>query len=894
MVRLAGSGVPVALVIATGGELGRRAPGSTPGPDLAVLRRAECDVAAAACSASGASSTSASTTRAWPATRPTLPRARSAARRVDEVATTLAGILRARRRRAPSSATTTGDLRPPRPRPRDLGGAGGRGARRGGDGLRGHRRPRVPALRRVARRRRGRSRRRPRARAQPHRRGDGRGRRHRRRARRARRQAGGDRRPCQPDPGVVERAATPRRTTSPTSTAGSGSCVGARPDRSIASDLTGAWRSLARGLARLTGAWRSLARRLARLTGAWRSLARRLARLTVTLRDGSDGARCDRAPPPPLGHPVRRRCRRRGPEAARLRWPTRLRSSRSCASPACRRAPLGSCAGPSRPTPTSDAASAPSPRPSSSTQSAASGCGPTRAGSGGPRDLVAASDADAAAADLAAALRQVGATARGGRAGRGPQPRRGRRPPSRVEELTEQHDALRTETARSAADLRRGAVGPRRRQGGDAPRAGSGRCRPRPAGRRGGRAGRGPSAHRRCRGSARPPPRGAGRAQRARGVGCPDRRAAPARPVGPLGRRPTRRASSRWRRRRGRAVVAGRRRPRLASGDRAPAARTRGARAPRRVQRGQAGVARPTTSRGSGRAASTSSTTSSGAPAPTSRSCSTVPMSPAPTPRRSAWQSCGGRRRGVRRRRHPGRGGGHAGSAAGRGGHQRPGDPARREPRPAPTSCTATRSWKRRAADARRHELPGSLGSRARSGGSSTTRTPSSRIGRVLPKRGEHLPGLRRDDGRVGGRRRQLADLRAREERGRADLDGHVRDAATVGDDRVGDLGGQPDDLLVDRSRRRQVVAERLLAAAPPGDVGLVDDRLVAATEAEDPQVRPDRRAERARQRVVVGAGEVLDRRDAERPEAGGDPVADAPDRGDRPRRPSSGSSPAG
>ena len=94
MVRLAGSGVPVALVIATGGELGTPSAGLAPGSDLAVLRRAECDVAAAALGVgriehlgfrdSGMAGDAANAAAGAFCCAP-----------VDEVAATLAGILRA-------------------------------------------------------------------------------------------------------------------------------------------------------------------------------------------------------------------------------------------------------------------------------------------------------------------------------------------------------------------------------------------------------------------------------------------------------------------------------------------------------------------------------------------------------------------------------------------------------------------------------------------------------------------------------------------------------------------------------------------------------------------------------------------------------------------------------
>jgi hypothetical protein len=128
----------------------------------------------------------------------------------------------------------------------------------------------------------------------------------------------------------------------------------------------------------------------------------------------------------------------------------------------------------------------------------------------------------------------------------------------------------------------------------------------------------------------------------------------------------------------------------------------------------------------------------------------------------------------------------------------------------------------------------------------------------------------------------KLADLRAGEERRRADLHGDVRDATAVGHHFGGDRSGQALHTLGDRCRIDDVGGERLLLATPAGDVRLVDDGRVVTTETQDSQVWPDRRAEAASELVVIGACEILDRGDAELGESRRRARADPPDLGDR------------
>jgi hypothetical protein len=152
-----------------------------------------------------------------------------------------------------------------------------------------------------------------------------------------------------------------------------------------------------------------------------------------------------------------------------------------------------------------------------------------------------------------------------------------------------------------------------------------------------------------------------------------------------------------------------------------------------------------------------------------------------------------------------------------------------------------------------------------RSGSSSTTRTPSSgpaggrRSGRAPPA------PLPRRIGSVAGSGSLLIFVRVKKFARRTFTATWVTRRSSATTDSVssrsqalhvaGDLGG------VDH-----VGGERLLATASASHVRFVDDRGVVATQAEHAQVRADRRAEAAGSRDVVGAGQVLDRDDAERP----------------------------
>ena len=120
----------------------------------------------------------------------------------------------------------------------------------------------------------------------------------------------------------------------------------------------------------------------------------------------------------------------------------------------------------------------------------------------------------------------------------------------------------------------------------------------------------------------------------------------------------------------------------------------------------------------------------------------------------------------------------------------------------------------------------------------------------------DHLVG-------IGRRRRQLADLRAGEERRGAHLHRDVGDPPPLGDHRLGDLAGEAATCGVEVGAVGEVALERLLPAAAPGDVRLVDDRRVAAAQAGQLEVGADRRAEAAGQLVVVGRRQLGDRPDA-------------------------------
>ncbi len=357
----------------------------------------------------------------------------------------------------------------------------------------------------------------------------------------------------------------------------------------------------------------------------------------------------DRASPPALGDRVRRGDRRGGPK---LQAPPGVPGRAEAVPPPATRpgAALGRCAGPSRPTTRSAAGSPPARCPSWSTRSASSGCGATTAGRQRIAALVAGRARGPAQADDERPLRQRRASARGRRAGRGADPGRARRPagPPRATARRQPPSAACGTGDVDAEAARAELAGPpavrHANDRAEAARAAWRRSRRSATLRRSGR--RRPSvsattcsptapsaAASRCRGAQVAELRDAGRLS-----------ARPRRPAGRPGRR--------RRRRRGvRSLPGGvardsRRRPSTCSG-------ARRARARRRVQRRQAGLARRGPGRAAGAGCSTSSRPSPAASAATSLSCSTAPTWSAPTPSRRtvAGRLLAGRRH--RRRRDP-------------------------------------------------------------------------------------------------------------------------------------------------------------------------------------------------------------------------------------------------
>jgi hypothetical protein len=131
--------------------------------------------------------------------------------------------------------------------------------------------------------------------------------------------------------------------------------------------------------------------------------------------------------------------------------------------------------------------------------------------------------------------------------------------------------------------------------------------------------------------------------------------------------------------------------------------------------------------------------------------------------------------------------------------------PCRESPRPRSHSSHARQQLR----EVGRRDVEGAHEREATDGASSastssTTRTPergapggARRTGERPRRRPTTVVGVR-------GRRGELADLRASEERGGAHLDGDVGDAATVGDHRGGHVACQPLDVRRDEPGRRR------------------------------------------------------------------------------------------